>query len=107
MMSRARLDVISLVNSLVSNGGGQALNDDTINLNTGLDDGAKQSGSRRIVINATNDIAGAVQKIADQVTHQYALSYVLPDGVKLNERLAVTVKRPGATVMAATKIPDK
>jgi len=106
-MSRALLHVISLGNALVqANSSGQA-SDDTVNLNDGLDNGTKQSGGRRNQISAITDIQSGLQKILDQVTHQYALTYTLPDGVKLNERFAVTVKRPGAVVMAPAKIPDK
>ena len=54
-----------------------------------------------------SDVQVGLQQVLDQLTHQYVLSYALPDGVKLSERLAVTVKRPGATVLAPTKIPDK
>jgi VWFA-related protein len=105
--SRALLHVISLGNALVqANSSGQA-SEDTVNLNDGLDNGTKQSGGRRNQISAITDIQSGLQKILDQVTHQYALSYTLPDGVKLNERFAVTVKRPGAIVMAPAKIPDK
>jgi hypothetical protein len=107
----ASFHVVAISNALVSSGsqGGRVgdLIEQNVNINQLLDDGPKQSGGRRANVSSLPDANAAVGKIADQLLHQYAVSYKLPDGVKLNERLQVTVKRPGATVMAPTKIADR
>jgi hypothetical protein len=46
-------------------------------------------------------------KLADSLLHQYALTYTLPDGVKPNEKLALTTSRKGVTLVAPARIPDK
>ena len=72
-----------------------------------MGDGPKQSGGKRMTVTSMPEVTSAVARIADQLQHQYVLSYRLPDGVKLNERLQVTVKKSGASVLAPTKIADK
>jgi VWFA-related protein len=101
----ASFHALALGNSLVSSASGGGM--EQINLNQVLDDGPKQSGGKRYSLTATPEVGPTVKKLIDQLTHQYALSYTLPDGVKMNERLQVSVKRSGATVMAPTKIADK
>jgi VWFA-related protein len=101
----ASLHALALGNSLVSSASGGGM--DQINLNQVLDDGPKQSGGKRHSLTATLEVTEAVKKVVDQLTHQYALTYALPDGVKMNERLQVSVKRSGATVLAPTKIADR
>jgi hypothetical protein len=46
-------------------------------------------------------------KIADNLMNQYVLTYTIPDGVKLNERLSLTTSRKGVTLVAPTRLPDK
>ncbi|MEO7275405.1 MAG: hypothetical protein ABI211_25750 [Vicinamibacterales bacterium] len=72
-----------------------------------LEEGAKQSGGRRIEVNGTMAIPGALQQLADSLSAQYALTYTLPDGVKPDKRVAVSVTRKGVTLRAPTAIPDK
>ena len=72
-----------------------------------LGDGPKQSGGRRINVTATAAIPKALQQIAGDLTSQYAISYALPDGVKPDRRLNVTVKRKGVTLRAPSVITDK
>ena len=72
-----------------------------------LEDGAKQSGGRRVEVNGTTAIPGALQQIGDALSAQYALTYTLPDGVKADKRVAVSVTRKGVSLRAPTAIPDK
>jgi hypothetical protein len=80
---------------------------------TGLDlgrvlgDGPKQSGG--IVQQASGNVAlgPVLAKIADNLLHQYALTYNIPDGVKLKETLALTTSRNGVTLLAPSRLPDK
>jgi hypothetical protein len=39
--------------------------------------------------------------------HQYVLTYNIPDGVKLNERLSLATSRKGVTLLAPSRLPDK
>jgi VWFA-related protein len=72
-----------------------------------LGDGPKQSGGRRIEVGATAGMPKALQQIANDLTAQYAITYVLPDGVKLDRRFNITVKRRGLNLRAPSTIPDR
>lgn len=72
-----------------------------------LGDGPKQSGGRRIDVTATGAMPKALQQIANELAAQYAITYTLPDGVKLDKRLNVSVKRRGVSLRAPSTIPDK
>ena len=81
--------------------------DTGINISEVLGDGPKQSGGRREEIVATTGGIDGLKRIADELLHQYEITYTLPDGVKPNERLTVTVKRSGVSLRAPTRIPIK
>ena len=72
-----------------------------------LGDGPKRTGG------LTQQIGGGVvpgpvlAKLADTLLHQYVLTYTLPDGVKPNEKLALTTNRKGVTLIAPSRLPDK
>jgi hypothetical protein len=72
-----------------------------------LGDGPKQSGGRRIEVTTNTATAKALQQIAADLLAQYAITYVLPDGVKPDKRLTVNVKRRGVSLRAPTAIPDR
>jgi hypothetical protein len=72
-----------------------------------LGDGPKQSGGRRVDVRTTSAFPGALQQVASDLLAQYAITYVLPDGVRPERRLSVTVKRPGITVRSPSLIPDR
>jgi hypothetical protein len=72
-----------------------------------LGDGPKQSGGRRISMNATGAMPAALLQIANELLAQYAITYALPDGVKPDRRVSVTTKRRGITLRAPSAIPDK
>ena len=72
-----------------------------------LGDGPGRSGGMSQSV-ASGVVPGpALGKIADNLLHQYALTYVLPDGVKPNEKLSLTTRRKGVTLLAPTRVPDK
>jgi hypothetical protein len=51
----------------------------------------------------TGPLGGSIpelQGVAAQLKQQYLITYLVPAGEKLNERLNVTVKRRGVTVRA-------
>jgi VWFA-related protein len=78
-----------------------------LNLGEVLGDGPKQTGGRHDEIVATVGIVQGLQQMAQELTHQYVITYALPDGVKPNERLSVSVKRKGVSLRAPSRIPDK
>jgi hypothetical protein len=78
-----------------------------INLGKVLGDGPKQSGGMIEQVNGNVALAPVMAKIADNLLHQYVLTYTIPDGVKLNERLSLSTTRKDVKLLAPTRIPDK
>jgi hypothetical protein len=72
-----------------------------------LGDGPKQSGGRHLTANATQGVPRVLQQIADDLLAQYAITYVLPDGVKPNKRFNISSKRRGVTLRAPSIIPER
>ena len=72
-----------------------------------LGDGPKQSGGRRTEVPSTGAFPRAMQQIADELRSQYAVTYVLPDGVKPDKRFGISTKRKGINLRAPSAIPDK
>ena len=72
-----------------------------------LGDGAKNSGGRRIDLVSTAAFTKALLQIADDLAAQYAISYALPDGTKLDKRFSLSVDRKGLTMRAPAGLPDK
>ena len=72
-----------------------------------LGDGPKQSGGRRIEVPSTGAFPRSLQQISDELRAQYAVTYVLPDGVKPDKRFAISSKRKGINLRAPSAIPDR
>jgi hypothetical protein len=72
-----------------------------------LGDGPKQSGGRRLSVNATGALPAALLQIANELLAQYAVTYVLPEGVKMDRRFSISSKRRGLTLRAPSAIPDR
>lgn len=72
-----------------------------------LGDGPKRSGGLSQQIGGGVVPGAVLAKIADMLLHQYVLTYTLPDGVKPNEKLALTTSRKGVTLIAPSRLPDK
>jgi hypothetical protein len=72
-----------------------------------LGDGPKQSGGRRIDLTASTGIPKALEQVASDLLSQYAITYVLPDGVKPNKRFSISTKKRGVTLRAPSTIPDR
>jgi hypothetical protein len=70
-----------------------------------LRDGARQSGGRRELASDLGEMARVLGTFADDIAHQYAVTYLLPDGVRPNGRIKVATTRPTATTLAPTHIP--
>jgi hypothetical protein len=72
-----------------------------------IGDGAKQSGGRRIEVTATIAVGKGLQQVASDLSSQYVVQYALPDGVKPDRRLNVSLKRRGLSMRAPSLIPDR
>lgn len=109
--SRASLNVFEMTNSLlrstVAVGRASQLLEESLNLNEVLGDGSKQSGGRRDEIVASTGMLRGVQLLGEELARQYKLTYELPDGIKLSERLEVTATRRDVVVRAPRRIPSK
>ena len=78
-----------------------------IELGKVLGDGPRQSGG--MIDRVTGQVVQgpALAKIAANLLNQYVLTYTVPDGVKPNEKLALTTSRKGVKLLAPTKLPQK
>ena len=75
------------------------------NLAQVLGDGSKESGGRFEQVIATTH-ARALEQLAGELLHQYAITYSLTDNLKPNEKLSVSSKRKGVTVRAPARQPN-
>jgi hypothetical protein len=85
------------------------LHDDEIsasrrNLLEVLGDGARESGGRHDEIVATTSLSPALERIADELLNQYQVVCAAPQGVKVNDKLSVTVKRKGVKIQAPARL---
>ena len=85
------------------------LHDDEIassrrNLALVLNDGARESGGRHDEIVATTSVSPALERIADELLNQYAVSCAVPQGVKTNDKLSVTTTRRGVKIQAPARL---
>lgn len=78
-----------------------------IQLGKVLGDGPKQSGGMIQQANGTVAVPAALGKIADHLMNQYIVSYTIPDGVKLNERVSLSTSRKGVNLIAPSRLSDK
>jgi hypothetical protein len=84
---------------------------------TGLDlgpvllDGLKQTGGLAQEVpqagGQTDNLTPAAARLADALLHQYVLSYTLPNGVKMSDKLAVETSRKDIKLIAPSRIPNK
>jgi hypothetical protein len=77
------------------------------NLAQVLGDGARESGGRHDEIFATTSVSPSLERIADEIRHQYAVTCALPAGVKSNDKLSITVKRKGLKIQAPARLRQR
>ena len=70
-----------------------------------LGDGSRESGGRQIQVLGTR-LAPTMEQIALELANQYEITYALPAGAKPSDRLSVTSKRKGLTVLAPSRIAN-
>ncbi len=109
--SRAIMYVVSVAQSTIRSQTRPArpadLLDAPLNLGQVLGDGPKQSGGRHDEIVAAPGLLQGLQRIADELVHQYVVTYQVPEGVKLDERFSISTTRKGVTLRAPSRIPAK
>jgi hypothetical protein len=69
-----------------------------------LGDGPKQSGGRIEQAGNGNGIIPAVIRIAESLQTQYVVTYTIPDGTSLSDRISVSTSRKGIKLTAPTRI---
>jgi len=74
-----------------------------LDINRVLGDGPKQTGGRRVEIGGLGGTIPELQGVAAQLKQQYLITYLVPAGEKLNQRLSVSSKRRGITVRAPSR----
>jgi VWFA-related protein len=72
-----------------------------------LEGGTKQSGGRLMEVTATAGVPKALQQIAADLSAQYVIQYTLPDGVKRDRRVTVSLNRAGVSLRAPSLLPDR
>ena len=61
-----------------------------LDINRVLGDGPKQTGGRRVEIGGLGGTIPELQSVAAQLKQQYLITYLVPAGEKLNQRLSVS-----------------
>jgi hypothetical protein len=72
-----------------------------------LGDGPKQSGGMSQQVGGGVPLGPVLEKVAQNLLHQYKVTYTLPDGVKPSDRFALTTTRKSVTLLAPSKVPTK
>ena len=73
------------------------------NLALVLGDGSRESGGRHDQVMSTTLIP-TLEQLANELLNQYALTCVLPSGVKPTDKLSVASKRKGVTIRTASRL---
>jgi hypothetical protein len=72
-----------------------------------MGDGPGQSGGRIEQAGTGNGIIPAAIRIADSLQTQYVVTYTIPDGTLLSDRIVVSTSRKGIKLTAPTRITTK
>jgi hypothetical protein len=76
----------------------------SLNLGQVLGDGSKESGGRHDQVVSTT-LVPALERVADELLHQYSVSCVLPPGAKPGDKLSVSTTRKGVKLQAPARLP--
>ena len=78
----------------------------TLNLAQVLGDGSRESGGRHDQVVSTTLIP-SLERVADELLSQYALTFVLPDRFKPTDKISVSTKRKGTKIQAPVRLPTR
>jgi VWFA-related protein len=84
-----------------------SLTDEMRNRNMVLAEGTARTGGRRDQLLADSAIPMRFKQLADELSHQYVVTYSRPDTLVPPERISVGVTRPGLTVRARTRLSGR
>ena len=84
-----------------------SLNDEMRNRNMLIAEGTSRTGGRRDQVLALSGLPDRLKAAADELVHQYVLTYSRPDTLIPPEKLEVSTTRPGVTVRAPTRAPAR
>jgi hypothetical protein len=76
----------------------------TLNLGQVLGDGSRESGGRHDQVVSTTLIP-SLERVADELLSQYALTVVVSDRFRPNDKISVSTKRKGTKVQAPVRLP--
>jgi VWFA-related protein len=82
---------------------GNSLADETRNRDQVIAMGTERTGGRRDAVLAPMAAAMKMKQVADDLTHQYVVTYARPERLIPPEKIEVTVTRPGLTARARTR----
>ena len=77
--------------------------DNQLDINRVLGDGPKQSGGRRVEIGGLGGTIPELQGVATELRQQYLITYIVPAGERLDQKLSVSTKRRGVSVRAPAR----
>jgi hypothetical protein len=70
-------------------------------------DGTEQTGGRREQLLTPMAIDDHLTRLAGELANQYVVTYVRPEALIQPEKVQVSVKKPGLTARARTRLPEK
>jgi hypothetical protein len=84
-----------------------SLSDETRNRNMVLDEGPRDTGGRREELLTSQALAAKLTQLADELTHQYKVTYARPQSLIPPERVTVSAARPGVVARGVLITEDK
>jgi VWFA-related protein len=81
------------------------VSDEIRNRNLVIAEGTESTGGRREQLLTEMSVPGALDKLADELLNQYVVTYGRPDALIPPAKITVTVKKPGLTARARTRLP--
>ena len=82
-------------------------NDEMRNRNMVLAEGPDRTGGRREQVLAESGLPGKLRQVAEGLLNQYVVTYGRPETLIPPQRIEVTSTRPGVTVRARTRLPER
>ena len=84
-----------------------SLSDEMRNRNLVLDEGPRGTGGRREELLTSMALGGKLVQLADELTHQYKVTYARPQSLIPPERVVVSAAKPGITTRGTLIKEDK
>jgi hypothetical protein len=84
-----------------------SLSDETRNRNMVLDEGPRQTGGRRDELLTSQALASKLTQLADELTHQYKVTYARPQSLIPPARVTVTAAKAGVVARGTLIKEDK